>query len=205
MRGRGRGCGVTSGASWWWTVAAIATVLLATVPVAAAGAKYYFRLGETKAGPDVDAALKAYAGEVLRAELASRAEWASDIDAQSTDALVAELGKRRLRGFDVTVRMDALKYDVKDPSPGGRWKRLSVDVRLAVFGTTIPEAKMAFSGDGQATLESEVPDKRMDTEKVALAKDAIKDAVKQAVDQAVMRLAPGKATTMNAAKRTKKK
>jgi hypothetical protein len=187
---------------------AVISTAIATVEVpsaAAAGAKYYFRLGETKAGPSVDPALKTYAAEALKTELASRPEWASDIDAQSPEALVAELGKRGLRGFDVSVKMDELKYEVKEPGPGARWKRLSVNVRLAVFGTTIPEAKMAFSGDGQADVEAEVPDKRMDAEKINLAKDAIKDAVKQAVDQAVMRLAPGKSTTMNAAKRTKKK
>jgi hypothetical protein len=173
-------------------------------PAQAAQAKYYFRLAEPKAGPDVPPVLKAYAADALKAELASRPEWASDIDAQGTDALVAELGKRGLRGFDVTVQLNDLKYEVKEPSPGARFKRLSVDVRLAVFGTTIPEEKMAFSGDGQAGLEAEVPDKRMDAERINLAKDAIKDAVKQAVDQAVLRLG-AKSAPLSASKRTPKK
>jgi hypothetical protein len=170
----------------------------------AAGPKYYFQLHEVKAGPDIDPALKAYAGEALNAELASRPEWASDVGAQG-DALVAALNRRKLRGFDVTVRIESLKKEVKDPSPGARHKRLGVGVRLTVFGTTIPEEKLAFSGDGEAGLESEVPEKRMEAEGTSLARDAIKDAVKQAVDQAVMKLAIGKSAPLNESKRKKKK
>jgi hypothetical protein len=179
--------------------------LLGASPAGAAAPKYYFQLHEVKAPPDVDAALKAYAGEALKADLAARPEWASDIGATGTDAVVAELKKRNLRGFDVTVRIDAIKKEIKDPSPGARLKRLAVSVKLSVFGTTIPEEKLAFSGDGEAGLESEVPDRQMDTEATSLAKDGIKDAVKQAVDQAVQKLAIGNSAPMNEAKHKKKK
>ena len=125
--------------------------------LAAAAPKYYFQLQPVKAGPEVDADLKSYTGEALKAELASRPEWASDIGpagqaAPGTDrtALVAELKKRNLRGFDVTARIEKLKQEVKDPKPGARNKQLAVEVQLTVFGTTIPDAKLAFSGDGQS-------------------------------------------------------
>lgn len=191
------------------TAAAIAAALLisgvtAAVAVAAASPKYYFRLGEVKAGPEVDAALKTYTGETLKAELASRPEWASDIDAAGNEALVAELKQRNLRGFDVTCRFEGWKSEVKEPAPGARLKRLSVNVRLSVFGTTIPEGKLSFAGQGEAGLESEVPESRMATERVSLAKDAIKDALKQAVDQAVLRLAAGQSAPMNESKRKAK-
>jgi hypothetical protein len=183
---------------------------LGVPPAHAAGAapKYYFRLGEVKAGPDVGEPLKAYAAEAVRAELASRPEWASDIGKfgpSDTDALVAELKKRNLRGFSVVVRFEHLKKDLKDPAPGERRKRVALDVKLSVFGTTIPEEKLSFSGDGESAVEAEVPDKGMDAETEGLAKDAIKDAVKQAVDQAVMKLAIGKSAPMNESKRGKKK
>ena len=38
---------------------AIATMVAAAAPVRAARAKYYFQIKEVKAGPDVDAAVKA--------------------------------------------------------------------------------------------------------------------------------------------------
>jgi len=172
----------------------------------AAGAKYYFQVREVKANQDVDPALKAYAGEAVKADLAGRPEWASDVGQQgaSQEALVAELGKRKLRGFEVTVRLEEVKKEVRPPKPGGRLKQLAVNVRLTVFGTTIPEEKLAFSGDGEAGLEAEVSDKRMDAESMSVTKDAIKDAIKQAVDQSVTKLAIAKSTPRNESRHKKK-
>jgi hypothetical protein len=194
------------------TLAALGAGLLAlgaaATPRALAAPKYYFRLGEVKAGPDVDAALKSYAAEAVKAELASRPEWASDVGnfgPSDTEALVAELKKRNLRGFSVVVRFEQVKKELKEPSPGSRRKRLALDVKLSVFGTTIPEEKLSFSGDGESGVESEVADKGADAEAQALAKDAIKDAIKQAVDQAVMKLSLGKSAPMNESKHAKKK
>jgi hypothetical protein len=171
----------------------------------AAGPKFYFRLGEVKSGPEVEEALKTYAGEAVKADLAARPEWASDVGTTETEALVAELKKRNLRGFSVVVRFENLKKEIKEPSPGARRKRVSVGVKLSVFGTTIPEAKLSFSGEGESAVEAEVSDKGMESETQSLAKDAIKDAVKQAVDQAVLKLSIGKSAPMNEGKRAKKK
>jgi hypothetical protein len=84
---------------------------------------------------------------------------------------------------------------MRPPKPGGRLKQLAINVRLTVFGTTLAEEKLAFSGEGEAGLESEVSDKRVEAETTSLTKDAIKDAVKQAVDQAVVKLSAGSATS----------
>ena len=60
--------------------AALVAVTLAAISASAAAApKYYFQLQPVKAGPEVAAALKTYTGEALKAELASRPEWAPDI------------------------------------------------------------------------------------------------------------------------------
>jgi hypothetical protein len=162
-----------------------------------AAPQFYFHVVDVKAGPEVDAATKTFAHEAVQAELASRPEWASDIEAPTTEALAAELQRRKLRGFSVTVRFEGFKKEVKEPSAGARRKRVAVDVKLSVFGTTIPEAKLSFSGEGEAATEAEVPDKGLEAEGAALAKDVIKDAVKQAVDQAVMKLSLGNAKPMN--------
>ncbi|MDB4983148.1 MAG: hypothetical protein JWM82_3900 [Myxococcales bacterium] len=162
-----------------------------------AAPQFYFQVVDVEAGPEVDEATKTFAHEAVQAELASRREWASDIEASTTDALVAELQRRKLRGFSVTVRFEGFKKEVKEPSGGARRKRVAVDVRLSVFGTTIPEAKLSFSGEGEAATEAEVPDKGLEIEGAALAKDVIKDAIKQAVDQAVMKLSLGNAKPMN--------
>jgi len=177
----------------------------------AAAPKYYFQLQPVKAGPEVDADLKAYTNEALKAELAARPERASDIGASGgaapgTDrtALVAELKKRNLRGFDVTAKIEKLKQEVKEPKPGSQNKRLAVQVELTVFGTTIPDAKLAFSGDGSSGSEGEVSDRRLAAETASTTKDVIKDAIKQAVDQAVLKLSVGTAAPMNEKHRKKK-
>jgi hypothetical protein len=178
-------------------------VLGAAAPARAAAPKYFFQLREVKAGPDIDPALKEYAGEALKADLAARPEWASNIQAASPEELKAELDKRKLRGFDVTVRFEEVKKAVKPPKPGSRFNQLAVNVRLTVFGTTVAEEKLAFSGDGEAGLEAEVSEKHVDQESVSLTKDAIKDAVKQAVDQAVLKLSVTQSGPHRGAKRKK--
>ena len=198
-----------------WTWALAAGLAAVTPPAlsapAAAAPKYYFQLQPVKAGPEVDAALKRYTGESLKAELASRPEWASDVGPAGTaapgsdrTALVGELKKRNLRGFDVTARIEKLKQEVKDPKPGERNKRLAVQVELTVFGTTIPDAKLAFSGDGQSGSEAEVSDRRLAADTAATTKDVIKDAIKQAVDQAVLKLSIGNPGPMNEKHKKKK-
>jgi hypothetical protein len=188
-------------------LSSVAGGALAAKSAKSSGPKFYFHLSDVKAGPELEVGpvLKTYAAEAVHTELASRPEWASDVGTDDPVALSAELKKRNLRGFSVVVRFESFKKDLKEPAPGARRKRLAVSVRLSVFGTTIPEAKLAFSGEGEAGLESEVADKAVEAESTALAKDAIKDAVKQAVDQAVMKLSLGNSAPMNEAKRTKKK
>jgi len=178
-------------------------MLVPGAPAEAAAPKYFFQLREVKAGPDIDPALKEYAGEALKADLAGRPEWASDVQASSPEALLAELDKRKLRGFNVTVRFEEVKKEVKPPKPGGRFNQLAINVRLTVFGTTVAEEKLAFSGDGEAGLEAEVSEKRVEKESMSLTRDAIKDAVKQAVDQAVLKLSVAQSGPHGAKKKKK--
>jgi len=183
--------------------AVILQVLAASPAAEAAGPKYFFQLREVKAGPDIDPAFKEYAGEALKADLAGRPEWASDVQAPNPEALLAELDKRKLRGFNVTVRFEEMKKEVKPPKPGGRFNQLAINVRLTVFGTTVAEEKLAFSGDGEAGLETEVSEKRVEKESMSLTKDAIKDAIKQAVDQAVLKLSMAQSGPHGAKKKKK--
>jgi hypothetical protein len=179
----------------------------------AAGPKFYFQFQEVKAVPEADSATRKFTADALVEELGKRPEWASDVGAagqnarpgQDRSALVSELKKRNLRGFDVTARIESFKQEFKEPRPGGKLRQLAVDVRLSVFGTTIPDAKLAFAGTGQAGLEAEVAEKRIDADKAEAVRDAIKDAIRQAVDQAVLKLSIGKSEPVNESKRRKKK
>jgi hypothetical protein len=174
------------------SVLAAATAVGAAIPARAAEPKFYFQIKEVTAAPDVDAGVKTAAAEALKAELASRPEWASDVGpaAQGHDqaALAAELAKRNLRGFEVTVRIDNFKKEMKDPRPGGRLKQLAVNVRLTIIGATIPDAKFAFEGNGESGVEAEVAEARMPADSARASKAALTAAVKQAVEEAVVKL-----------------
>src|SRR5437763_1652262 len=62
-------------------LAAATAVATAAVPARAAEPKFYFQIKEVTAAPDVEAGVKAAAVDALKAELASRPEWASDVGA----------------------------------------------------------------------------------------------------------------------------
>jgi hypothetical protein len=193
------------GALFATSLFAVAATVVATPAAHAADPKYFFQIKEVTAGPDVDAAVKTAAADALKAELASRPEWASDIQASDQAALAAELAKRKLRGFEVTVRIENFKQEMKDPRPGGRLKQLAVNVKLVIIGATIPDAKMAFEGNGEASVEAEVAEKRMAADGERASKAAIKSAVKQAVEEAVIKLGAKPTAAPTAKKPAKKK
>lgn len=173
---------------------------------AAADPKYYFKIVEVNVEKGGDPSVAATARELLEKDLGGRAEFTSDIGAATDEAAaVAELKKRGLRGFHVSLRLDKLSKEPKPPRPGGRLKQVAVDARLSVFGTTMPGEKLAFSGDGEAAVEAEVVESRLDQETATMVKDVMTQAVKQAVDQAVMKLSLPKSAPMNESKRRRKK
>lgn len=181
---------------------------LAPVPASAATArpKYYVQIREVQAGAaQADAPTLEAAREVLQKELAARPEFTFDVGGLPDEAaLVAELKRRKLVGFNVSLKLEDLKREPKPPRPGGRLKQMSVGVKLSVFGATIPEAKLAFGGDGEALVEAEVVERRLPEETAALTRDALVQAVKQAVDQAVKKLALPRAKPLDESKRRRR-
>jgi hypothetical protein len=169
-------------------------------------AKYYFKIVEVNIDKGGDPSIADAAREILEKDLVGRPEFTADIGAATTEAaVVAELKKRGLRGFHVSLRLDKLTKDAKPPKPGGRLKQMAVDAKLSVFGTTMPGDKLSFSGDGEAALEAEVVEQRLDQDTVSMVKDVMTQAVKQAVDQAVMKLSLPQSAPMNESKRGSKK
>jgi hypothetical protein len=190
---------------------AVGMTAAAATAARAAEAKYYFHIKEVTAAPEIEAGVKTAAAEALKAELATRPEWATDIvpEAAATGpdraALVSELTKRKLRGFDVTVRIESFKKELKDPRPGGRLKQLAVNARLVLIGATIPDAKFAFEGNGEAGVEAEVSEARMEANSAMASKAALKSAIKQAVEEAVVKLGAKPSAAPTGGKKTTKK
>lgn len=187
--------------AWLWIAVVVAAAVGVGAPALAAP-RYYFRVDKIESAVPIDGGTRELAREALGAELASRPEWASDLGgATSNDAIAAELKRRKLKGFDVKLKIADFKKDIKDGGTGSRFKKLTVGVKLEVLGITLPGEKLAFSGTGESAAETEVPETRLDREADLLGRDAMKDAIKQAVDQAVQRLGSGKSAPMNESRR----
>jgi hypothetical protein len=167
--------------------------------------KYYFNIREVNVGNHGDKELAKIARDFFEKELQSRPEFTSELaGAGEPAAELAELKRRGLKGFRMSLRLDKLSKDLKDPKPGGRLKQLEVDVKLSVFGTTFPGEKLAFSGEGEAVVEAEVVEARVEQEGLTLVKEVMPQALKQAVDQAVAKLSLPKSAPLNESKRKRK-
>jgi hypothetical protein len=166
--------------------------------------RFYFAVVDVKSDFTVDDDTRTVAKEVLAAELASRPEFTSDLGGVTGEALVAELARRKLKGFDVSMKLVSLTHELQPPRPGGRLKQLAVGTKLSVFGTTIGEAKLAFGGDGEATVVAEVVERRLAEETKPLDREVLVQAVRQAVDQAVGKLGQRASQPFNESK-TKRK
>jgi hypothetical protein len=176
-----------------------------TAGAAPAKPRYYFHVRDVNASSPADASTLAVAREVLHQELARRKEFTSEVgEVTDETALVAELKRRKLQGFNVSMKLEDLRTEPKPPRPGGRLKQLAVGVKLSVFGATIPEAKLAFGGDGEATVEAEVIERRLPEETATLTREALVQAVKLAVDQAVRKLSLPKAKPLDESRRRRR-
>jgi hypothetical protein len=175
-----------------------------TSAVVTAKPKYYFKIVEVNVGKN-DPEVGKLARDLLEKDLASRPEFTSELGGATEPAAVSEeLRKRGLKGFQISLRLDRLSKELKDPRPGARLKQLEVDVKLSVFGTTFPGEKLAFSGEGEAVGQTEINEQRQEQEAMTLIKEGMPGALKQAVDQMVAKLAIPKSAPMNESKRKRK-
>jgi hypothetical protein len=168
----------------WTCIAALAAAASAAV-AADKKPKYYFKISNIICQ---DPSIIPMAKELLEKEVASRPEFTMDLGADSEDGQIAELPKQGMQGFQVSMRIASLKKDIRPPAPGMRDPQMAIDVKLAVFGHTIPGNKLLFSGDGDAALAGEFSERLKDKEEARFTRTALESAIKQAVSTAVAKL-----------------
>ncbi len=181
---------------------ATATLALST-PVLAAHQKpkYYFRVSNIESE---DHKIIPLAKELLEKEVSARPEFTMDLgNANSEEAQIAELRKQGMLGFQVSLRIVNLKKEIKPPAPGKRDQQMSIQVKLGIFGHTIPGNKLLFNGDGEASLTGDFSARLKDKEEERFTKTALSSAIKQAVDTAVVKLTTARLDDKRAGKRRK--
>lgn len=174
------------------TIAILFLLLLPTGATAAPKSepKYFFKVSNIHTQ---DSKIIPLAKELLEKEVASRPEFTMDLgDPSSEAAEIAELQKRGMKGFQVSMRISSLKKEIKPPKPGSRDEQMSIDVKLAVFGHTIPGNKIMFTGDGDASLMGEFSARLRDKEEERFTRTALESAIRQAVSTAVAKLTTAK-------------
>jgi hypothetical protein len=116
-------------------------------------------------------------------------DWPSDLPTEP-EALKQALRTRKLRAFEVTLRIKDVSRALQPPPPGKQYRVLERGIRLSVFGDTLPDKIMAIGGDGESRIATEIGRQSDETkEGKSLLLEAAKIAVTQAVDMTVTKLA----------------
>lgn len=194
-----------------------ALVQLALVPAGsaqAAGPRYFMKLGEVEFAtgavrvnvPKGDGAAGADAGksalddkagpmarEFLRAALAKRPEVTLELGASLDDpaAVKAEVKRKNLRAYELTLRILKQERSVKPPPAGKKFQLLEQNIRLSLVGVTFPEKLLALGGDGESTVQIEVGNPINERQESEVLTEALKDAIEQAVKQGMAKLIAG--------------
>jgi hypothetical protein len=148
--------------------------------------KYYFKVTNIISE---DQSLIPIARELLEKEISSRAEFTQDLGgAEGEAAATSEMKRRGLRGYQINLRVMGFKQEEKPPVPGRVDPQMMVKVKLGVYGSTYPGGKIAFTGDGEATVTGEYKERRKEADVAELTNAAIGAALKQAVTTAVTKM-----------------
>ncbi|MBT8495118.1 MAG: hypothetical protein KJO07_18880 [Deltaproteobacteria bacterium] len=179
-------------------LALVLLLLAAATASAAPKHRFVFELTGVKLKGKFPAALEAEIGKQLSKQikanprlLAEPPEGAPD---PSTDpkGFKAYMQKRRLRSFKVNVEVTDYEERI-EPSPRSkRGKMVVVRIALRIFGETVPERTMAFTGDGSATIKIGTGSKVRDKDKQVANREATQLAVEDAVGTSIRKLDAGK-------------
>jgi hypothetical protein len=142
------------------------------------------------------------------AELASLVEKEVAAAIQSNEALSAELPegcpapddsfasqqrfkkclkKKRMRAFNVTVQVTDFER-IEEPNDKKKGTLVGTKLSLRMFGETIPDRTMAFTGDGSANVRIEVGKKVRERDREVADHDAIEMAIAEAVAASLNKL-----------------
>ena len=183
-------------------VSCVAIALCALVALASAAPKkkYHFAVDLVAAAKDVPADKVADVLEPLKAQLAkviaAHPQMVASLEGAPDPAADAKkfktwLTRKKIAGaYKVNVEITGFEEELEDKDASlNAEKRLVVRLSLRMFGETIPERKMGFSGDGSATIKLDVGKKLRPKDRAYAIQQAIELAVDDALATSMKQLA----------------
>lgn len=106
----------------------------------------------------------------------------------SAKAFIRYKKQRKLRPYRVNVDVTDYSHEVEELSAPRRGQRLTVSISLRMFGETIPERVMGFTGEGSATIKMDIGKRLRDRDSKVANHDAIELAVNDALATSLVKL-----------------
>lgn len=158
-------------------------------------ARYFVKVRNVIEAPGVQSGFvdqaKVLLGDELKTHEAFTLDWPADLpaEAEGEEALVRALRKRKLRAFEVTLKILDVKRTLDPPPPGKQYRVLKRGIKLSIFGNTLPDKVLAIGGDGESQVAAEIGKQaNIDKEGTTLLTEATKEAVRQAVEMTLNKL-----------------
>jgi hypothetical protein len=157
---------------------------------------YMFELFKVELKEGVPARVHAPVEKRLLEAIDEHAELVSKLDPDAPDsekepaAFEKYLARRKQKAFKVNLEVTSYKQEVEQSAPDAP-KRLVVSIALRLFGETIPQRVMAFTGDGAATVKVDIGKTLRPRDTQYANDEAIKLAVADAITTSIKRLKEG--------------
>jgi hypothetical protein len=159
------------------------------------GARYFVKVRNVIESPGVQSGFvdqaKAILGDELKKHQAFTLDWPADLpsEAEGEEALLKALRKRKMRAFEVTLKILDVKRGLDPPPPGKQYRVIKRGIKLSIFASTLPDKVLAMGGDGESQVATEIGKLAdVDKEGLNLMTEATKEAVRQAVEMTLSKL-----------------
>lgn len=174
--------------------------LLATAPAEAQRRKkaptYAFLVTKVELKDGVPSKIEGLVRERLAAAIDAHADLIGALDddapdpAKDPEAFERYLRAKGIKAYKVNVEVTGYERTaVANPKKSGNV--LTVHVALRLFGETVPQRVMAFTGDGSSTIKLETGKKVRERDDTVAHKDATELAVADAIATSLRKLAEG--------------
>lgn len=186
--------------------AALCVLVSAALAAPALAAKkkketFYFQVTDVSAREGVSDKVPDWIRKQLGVEIGKRDALVAELPEGAPDpqaepkAFKRFLKQRSMRAFKVNVEITSYSEEVVELEAPRVGHHITVRISLRIFGETMPDRVMAFSGDGSATIKLEVGKRIRDRDIEVANHDAIELAIAEAIDESLVKLGqppPGK-------------